>query len=272
VDNMRANDDKRANYEIQAISRAAAILELIEAGRGETSLNGLVRSSGLRKPTVFRLVRNLERIGLVERVPKADRYRLGLRCVELGQAYLQQIDFRREALPVLERLRDAHNETVHLAVLDEHLRVVYLEKLEGKHAIGIMMSAVGRSAPAYCTGLGKALLAARDDDPAGMLADRGELEQKTPNTIYDVDALRAELKCIRDRGYALDLEEHEIGVRCVGSTIAGADGAVLAALSIAGPAQRLPKSLLTGELAQATVKAAREIGRRLGAPPVGSER
>jgi DNA-binding IclR family transcriptional regulator len=261
-----------ANYEVQAITRAATILELIEMGRGDTALNTLVARSGLRKPTVFRIVRNLERIGLVERVPGSDRYRLGLRCIELGQAYLQQVDFRREALPVLERLRDAYNETVHLAVLDEHLRVVYLEKLEGKHAIGIMMSAVGRSAPAYCTGLGKALLAARDDDPARQLAAQGALEYKTPNTIFEPDKLRAELKRIRDRGYALDLEEHEAGVRCVSATIEGAEGSVVAALSIAGPAQRLPKSLLSGELAQATMKAAREISRRLGAPEPGSAR
>jgi DNA-binding IclR family transcriptional regulator len=264
--------DQGANYEVKAITRAAAVLELIQAGRGESSLNGLVTRSGLRKPTVFRMVRNLERIGLVERVPGTERYRLGLRCVELGQAYLEQVDFRREALPVLERLRDAYNETVHLAVLDEHLRVVYLEKLEGKHAIGIMMSAVGRSAPAYCTGLGKALLAARDDDPVGALSARGELAAKTRNTIHESGALRDELRRIRDRGYALDLEEHELGVRCVAATITGSDGSVVAALSIAGPAQRLPRSLLTGELAEASVTAAREISRRLGAPAAGSER
>lgn len=144
--------DQGANYEVQAITRAADILELIQAGRGETSLNGLVSGSGLHKPTVFRMVRNLERIGLVERVPGTERYRLGLRCVELGQAYLEQVDFRREALPVPERLRDAYNETVHLAVLDGHLRVVYLEKLEGKHAIGIMMSALDGARPPTAPG------------------------------------------------------------------------------------------------------------------------
>jgi DNA-binding IclR family transcriptional regulator len=258
--------DTHAAYEVQAITRAAKILELVEAGRGETELSTLVSGSGLTKPTVFRLVRNLERIGLVERVPGTDLYRLGLRCIELGQAYLQQVDTRTEALPVLERLRDAYNETVHLAVLDQHLRVVYLEKLDGNHAIGMMMSAVGKSAPAYCTGLGKALLAARDDDPAGQLAEKGELQYKTPNTICDVDALRAELQRIDKRGYSLDLEEHEPGVRCVAATIRGPDGSVLAALSIAGPSQRLPKSLLTGELARATKRAAAEISRRLGAP------
>jgi DNA-binding IclR family transcriptional regulator len=255
-----------ATYEVQAITRAASLLGLIQAQHAGTQFTTLVTASGLPKPTVLRLIRNLERIGLVERVPRTDRYRLGLRCIELGQAYLEQVDFRREALPVMERLRDTYNETVHLAVLDEHLRVIYLDKLNGTQAIGIMKSAVGKSAPAYCTGLGKALLGARDDDPAGRLASAGELVAKTPNTIWDLDDLRVELERIRERGYALDLEEHEPGVRCVAATINDADGKVVAALSIAGPAQRLSKSRLSGELAETTMRAADEIGRRLGAP------
>ena len=262
----------RASYEVQAITRAATILELIEVGNGQSSLSELASRAGLRKPTVYRLVRNLESIGLAERVPGTARYRLGLRCVELGQAYLEQVSFREEAMPVLRRLRDTCNEAVHLAVLDDRLRVIYLEKLESTHAVGIMMSAVGRSAPAYCTALGKALLAARDDDPAGVLAASGELKAKTPNTISDVESLRAELKLTRERGYALDLEEHELGVRCVGSAIVGPDGAAVAALSIAGPAQRLPKSLLAGDLARASMEAAREISRHLGAANPRSER
>lgn len=264
--------DQHASYEIQSITRAATLLALIGDGEGPSSLSELASRSDLRKPTVYRLLRNLERIGLAERIPGSSQFRLGVRCVELGQAYLKQISYRDEALPVLRRLRDTYNEAVHLAVLDERLRVVYLDKLESTQAIGIMMSAVGRSAPAYCTALGKALLAARDDDPAGLLAARGDLEPKTPNTICDVDALRAELERTRGRGYALDLEEHEVGVRCVGAAIVGSDGSAVAALSIAGPTQRLPRSLLDGELAQAAMTAAREISRRLGASGLDDER
>jgi DNA-binding IclR family transcriptional regulator len=252
-------------YEVRAITRAFDILALLEQGPGGVSLHELVQRSELSKPTVFRMLRNLEHGGLVERVAGTDSYRLGLRCVRLGQAYLSQVDFRREALPVLERLRDSYSETVHLAVLDGDLRVVYLEKLEGSHAVGVMMSAIGRSAPSYCTGLGKALLAARDDDPVATLEQRGELVPKTAYTIWEPDALRAELRTIRDRGYSLDLEEHEEGVRCIATTIRGADGQVLAALSIAGPADRMPEGLLTGDLAHAAVKAGKEISRRLGA-------
>jgi DNA-binding IclR family transcriptional regulator len=256
--------DATAPYEVRAISRAFEILGHVEDGPGGISLNELVRRSALTKPTVFRMVKNLEHVGLVARVPGTDTYQLGLRCIRLGQAYLQQTDFRREALPVMERLRDAFNETVHLAVLDERLRVVYLEKLGGSHAVGIMMSAVGGTAPSYCTGLGKALLAARDDDPVAILQERGELKRKTSTTIWRPDALRRELATIAERGYSLDLEEHEPGVRCVATTIRGANGDPIAALSVAGPVGRMPEDLLTGELAEAVVKAAREIGRRVG--------
>lgn len=253
-------------YEVRALTRAFAILELVQDSAGGITSHDVVAGGSLSKPTAFRMPRNLEHGELVERVPGTDAYRLGLRCVGLGQAYLQQVDFRRESLPVLERLRDSYKETVHLAVLDGNLRVVYLEKLEGAHAVGIMMSAVGRSAPSYCTGLGKALLAARDDDPTSVLQESWELQPKTPSTISPPDDLREEFRRIRARGYALDLGEHEPGVRCVAATIRGSSGEVVAALSIAGPAERMPEELLTGELARAAMQAAREISRRLGAP------
>lgn len=252
-------------YTVRAISRAAQVLELIQHSGVPLALNQVVKLSDLSKPTVFRMLRNLEDAGLVERVAGTDAYRLGLRCVALGQAYLEQADYRREALPILESLRDRCSETVHLAVLDTELRVVYVEKLEGTHAIGIMMSRVGRSAPSYCTGLGKALLSAVEDDPAARLAERGELVRKTDSTICDPQQLRRELAAIRERGFALDMEEHEPGVRCVAATVRDASGAVVAAISVAGPAQRMPRMLLTGELAEATVTAARDISRRLGA-------
>jgi DNA-binding IclR family transcriptional regulator len=252
-------------YTIRAVVRAAQLLEILRTADGSASLRELAVGSGLAKPSTFRLIRTLEQIGLVERLPGQDRYRLGVRCLELGQGYLEQIDFRREALPVMERLLAEFNETVHLGVLDDRLRVVYLEKLDSAHAVGLMMSRVGRTAPSYCTGLGKALLAAQDGDPVTVLAERGELQRFTKNTLCEPSALRTELARIRRRGYALDREEHEPGVRCVATVVAGPDGRAAAAISIAGPSQRMPKDLLEGDLAEAAIAAAREIGRRMGA-------
>jgi DNA-binding IclR family transcriptional regulator len=252
-------------YVIRAVVRATRLLELLRTSDGGASLGELASRSGLAKASVFRMLRTLEETGLVERAPDRDRYRLGVRCLELGQAYLEQTDLRREALPLLHELRSRFNETVHLGVLDDELRVVYLEKLESTHAVGIMMSRVGRTAPSFCTGLGKAMLAALDSDPVSVLDQRGALRRYTPGTITKPDALRTELGRIRKRGYSLDLEEHEPGVRCVGAPIVGPHGELAAGLSISGPAQRLPERLLRRELADAARAAAGEIGRRLGA-------
>jgi IclR family transcriptional regulator, KDG regulon repressor len=258
--------DGRDNYHgVRVVLRAAQLLDLLRRSDGGATLTELSQTSGIAKPTVFRILRTLKQTGLVERVPASDSYRLGVRCLELGQAYLEQTDLRREAKPVLQDLRDRFNETVHLAVLDDDLRVVYLEKLEGGQAIGIMMSRVGGTAPSFCTGLGKALLAYTPGDVVGRLDSSGQLVRHTKNTLAVPDDLRRELERIRERGYALDLEEHEKGVRCAAVAVPGPEGEVLAAISLAGPGQRLSERRLRTELAPAVMDAAAAIGVRLGA-------
>lgn len=256
-------DQPRGGYTIRAVVRAAKLLELLRAAEGGSTLQELSDESGLAKASVFRMLRTLEQLLLVERMPGTDRYRLGVCCLQLGQAYLEQTDLRREAIPAMQRLREEFNETVHLGVLDNDLRVVYLEQLEGRHAVGILTARVGRTAPPYCTAIGKALLASRLDDPTAVLEQKGVLHRWTENTIIDPDQLRAELRLTRERGYSIDREEHEVGVKCVGAPVAGPEGWV-AALSVAGPAHRMPDRLITTELAPAVIAAAREVGARLG--------
>jgi IclR family KDG regulon transcriptional repressor len=261
----RNADTARDGYVVRAVVRAVELLELIRTSEGgSASLQELAGRSNLAKASAFRMLRTLEETGLAERIPGSDRYRLGVRCLEFGQAYLEQTDLRRDALPVMQRLLAEFNETVHLGVLDDRLQVVYLEKLDSAHAVGIMMSRVGRTAPSYCTGIGKALLAEYDSDPVGLLLQHEELKRFTPQTRSDPKELRADLADIKKRGYSLDFEEHEAGVRCVAAAIPGSGGRTLAAISIAGPAQRMPEELMRGELAVAAMAAAREIGRRMG--------
>lgn len=252
------------SYRVRAVARAVDVLELLRTSNGGASLNALAGRSDLAKASIFRMIRTLEETGLVERIPDSDTYRLGVRCLELGQAYLEQTDLRREAMPTLQRLRQEFDETVHLSVLDDELRVVFLEKLETTHAVGLMSSRIGRTAPSYCTGSGKVLLAGLDGDPVAILETNGVLRRYTPNTVYEPDALRSELETIRKEGYALDLEEHELGVQCVACPIMGALGDVVAAVSVSGPAQRLPEQLLQGEFVEGVKAAAREISFRLG--------
>lgn len=264
-DGIRAKTSSGTNdYHVRAVVRAVDILELLRTSDAGASLNELAGRSDLAKASIFRMVRTLESTGLVERIPGSDTYRLGVRCLELGQAYLEQTDLRREALPTLHRLRQEFDETVHLSVLDDELRVVFLEKLNTTHALGLMSSRIGRTVPSYCTGSGKALLAELDYDPVEVLEANGVLKRYTPSTIYEPDALRSELEQIREQGYSLDLEEREPGVRCVACPIKVAGGSAVAAASVSGPTQRLPEQLLRGELADAVRAAAAEISTRLG--------
>lgn len=252
-------------YHVRAVERAVLILEVLRSAENSLPLKELAKRSELPKASVLRMLRTLESTGLVQRAPDRDLYRLGVRCLALGQAYLDQTDLRSEARPLLERLREEFDETIHLAVLDDELRVVYVEKLETVHAVGLMMSRVGRTVPSFCTGIGKVLLAGQRGDPVSILEAAGDLRAYTPSTILEPEALRKELATVRERGYSLDLEEHERGVRCVATPINGPDGEVIAALSIAGPSNRLSRHLLNGGLAEAAMSAARQISQRLGA-------
>jgi IclR family acetate operon transcriptional repressor len=252
-------------YVVRSIIRAADLLELVRSAEGEgISLRDLARQAGLPKPSVFRIMRTLESVSLVERISGSDRFKVGIRCFELGHAYLHQTSLKAEALPILKRLVAATRETVHLAVLDDEFRVVYLEKLDSPRAVGIMMSRVGGTAPAHCTGLGKAMLACLDDEGLRAMAERGLLKRYTRNTITDLEVLKAELDEIRGKGFALDREEHEVGVRCVAAWVARREGEPPAAISIAGPANRLPEGKLRGQLADRVVDASHELSHRLG--------
>lgn len=247
------------DYAVRSVLRAAGLLRLIAADRENATLAGLSKQSGLSKPTVFRLVRTLIEAGLVEVVPRESSFRLGPLCAVLGQAYLDQADALREARPILQALRDETGETVHFGVLDQDMRVLYQEKLESTHAIGVMKSRVGLTVPAHCTGIGKMLLAA-----TGLRPPAASLERFTTSTISDPGVLDAELETSRIRGYALDLQEHELGVYCVSVPVFDSTGAAVGALSVAGPGDRMPRERLEGELLRASLSAAGAVSVRLG--------
>lgn len=249
-------------YNIRVLDRAVQILTLLSDGRPRT-LTEISEEIGFSNSTTFRLLVTLANHHLVERDPKDGRYRLGLRCLELARAYHDSSDLRRIALPELEKLRDETGETVHLAVLDE-MEVVYLEKLHGHHAIGLMSSRVGARLPAYCTGLGKALLAyANPEEVRNHFAQRG-LHPFTSETITNITALMNHLEQVRSSGYALDRGEHEAEVRCVAAPIFDADGKVIAAISVSGPASRMDPIEANHALIERTLQAAQTISAKLG--------
>lgn len=260
---MKQAGEREGRYNIRVLDRAIQILSVLSDGELH-SLTDLSEKVKLSSSTTFRILSNLYYHNYVERDEQSGAYKLGLACLELARAYSESNDLRLTALPELEALRDDTKETVHLAVLDRN-QVVYLDKLPGLHAIGIMSSQIGRRAPAYCTGLGKVLLAHQPDRQSirEYFEKRG-LYRFTDATIQSVDELMVELDEIKQRGYAFDLGEHELEVRCVAAPIFDINGRAVAAISISGPSSRLDPLERNQEIIDKTVRTARMISAKLG--------
>lgn len=249
-------------YRIQAIERACAILSAFSTEQPELGVTELAEALDLHKSTVHRFLVNLERAGMVERLPRSGRYRLGLRLFELGSLVIQQMNLWDEALPFLEALVRDSGETGHLAVLDGG-EAIYVERVETRRALRIP-SAMGRGYPVHATSLGKALLAQQTEERTKeIIAEKG-LAAFTKNTITDPAALFAELDRVREQGFAIDDEEYDEGLRCIGSPIMDHTGHVVAALGIGGPVTRVTPERVP-ELAALVRAAAKGLSRRLGA-------
>jgi IclR family KDG regulon transcriptional repressor len=213
------------------------------------------------------LLATLQARGYVEQSPENGRYRLGPACLGPSSVYLAQADMRRRLTPLMVALRNDCGETVHLASLDrKHMEVVYLEKLEGLLPIGLMGSRVGGRSPAYCTGLGKAMLAHEPPEAAEAFYEARGLPAHTPQTITSWEVLSHELAEIRRRGYALDNTEHEPDVRCVAAPVWNHRHEVAGAISVAGPAERIEKLIAEKALIDTVRAVAARASELMGCP------
>lgn len=245
--------DDRAAID-KAISLLLSFGDQASTGVGVSELS---RRAGMSKSTAFRLLGLLERNEVVERVGR--NYRLGTRLHELGSNVYApgHARIRDLLIPYLTDLYSLTSETVHLAVL-HGTDVVYLAKLYG-HRPAPAPSRIGGRLPAYCTAVGKVLLA-YDSDAAAEVLSR-ELPRYTPQTIADGDALAAELERIREEGIAFDNGEARPGLSCVAAPIMGPGGRPVAALSVAGPAERMDARLQAPALRRVAAAAAQELAR-----------
>jgi IclR family transcriptional regulator, KDG regulon repressor len=211
------------------------------------------------KSTVHRLLATMLELRVVEQTDDG-RYAIGLRLFEIGSRAAVRVSLRDVAIVELRDLSGRLGETSHVGVLDGD-EVVYVEKVESEASIR-MSSRVGRRNPLHCTGIGKALLAFQGDAEIDAACAR-ELEARTEHTITDPKKLRKELTLTRERGFSIDDEEVELGLRCVGAPVLGDDGRPVAAISIAGPAARMEveKCVAIGpDLAEAAGRIARGLG------------
>lgn len=248
-------------YLINSVLRAARVLECFSRERPALTNAQLARELGLSKSTLTRLLYSLERAGFVDRSQRTGEYRLTAKLYRLGSIYIGNLNLLSEAKPVLRDLAQLTGETVHLGILDQD-QVLYVDKIDGSHSIG-MRSRLGTRAPAYCTAMGKVLLAGLEERELADYLGRAELTPRTANTITDPEELTRHLRLVRRLGYGLDEVEHEDGVKCVAGPVRDASGRMAGAISVSAPAFRL--SLEKEEVViKAVAAAARELSQRLG--------
>lgn len=221
---------------VQSVHRALDVLEALAAAGGTASLTDLAAACGLPAPTLHRLATTLAGRGYLRQEPDR-RYSLGSRLVPLGTDAHALLGER--ALPVLRGLAELTGESANLAVLTQG-RAEYVAQVPGRHTMRTFTE-VGNRVALHCTGVGKALLAALPPARAARLIGTGPLEARTAETLTDPAAVRAEVALTRDRGYALDEGEMEVGVRCVA---VGMPGIAPMAVSVSGPAARMTDDLI----------------------------
>ena len=220
---------------VQSVERVFELLELIADAGGEVMLSELSSSTALPLPTIHRLLRTLVTLGYVRQLPNR-RYSLGPRLIRLGEGANKQLGVL--ARPQLKSLVDRLGETANMAVLDADM-IVYVAQVPSRHSMR-MFTEVGRRAHAHSTGVGKAILAQLDDATVRGIISRTGLPAATPKSIGDIDTLLRDLEQIRQRGYAVDEEEQEIGVRCFATAVANAPTPM--AVSVSGPVSRVDEA------------------------------
>jgi len=241
---------------IQVLDRMAMLLDAMARYAEPASLKYLSADTGLHPSTAHRILSALAEHGYVERVPPAS-WQLGSKLLQLGHRVRSGSDVRREARPVMDWLRDEIGESVNLTLRSGD-DVIYVERATPARAIRVEQ-VIGSRAPLHVTAVGKLMLAEEGESYIRSYSARSGLTSYTRNTLAEVDALLAEAAADAHQGYALDNEEAELGVGCIGALIRDASGKVVAGLSVSAPIERRQAAWIP-----LVMEAARRISRKLG--------
>ena len=250
-------EDRESKSSIQVIERMMRLLEVLARHAQPVGLKQLAQGTGLHPSTAHRILNALMSGRMVERVDQGN-YRLGIRFLELGNLVKSRISVREHALPFMRELHAATGEAVNLSVRRDD-EIVYVERTSSGRALMRVVNIVGARAPLHSTAVGKLFLL--EDGPEGLrlYAQRTRLPQFTRNTLTSVGALEKEMERIRRNGFAVDNEEAELGVRCIGAGVRDDGGALVAGLSVSAPAERM-RATWSGLVKETAEKISRAIG------------
>ncbi|WP_413735793.1 IclR family transcriptional regulator [Sodalis sp. RH21] len=246
---------------IQSVERALRILDLFDEHATELKITDISIKMGMHKSTLHSLLKTLQVQGYIDQNPENGKYRLGMKLVERGNLVVNSIDIRQKARSFLLDLSIKTGQTTHLGILDGK-EGVYIDKVEGKMAV-ISYSRIGRRLPVHSTAIGKVLLSFMPAGEIQALLENYQYTRQTPNSITDEARLLAELNEVRARGYALDNQENEQGVKCVSVPIWNVERRVIAAISISTLVARTSEAEFSQYITLLT-QAGRELSQQLG--------
>jgi len=254
----------------QSLERGLAMLSAFKPATPELGISDLARALGLTRSTSHRYAATLARLGYLQQNPQTRKYRLGPRVLDLGFSAINSMELRQISAPHLQQLSDETGRTVNMAILDG-VDIVYIDRCrtsqQGQREIDLDLH-VGSRLPAYCTSMGKVLMAFLPAEELAALIDRVQFADRGPNTISTKGALAAELERVRERGVGVNNEELAYGLRSIAVPVWGSGGRVVAAINVAVHRSAGSIEELADRLSPSLRHAAAEISARLGYRPV----
>jgi IclR family transcriptional regulator, pca regulon regulatory protein len=250
----------------QSLQRGLAILSSFHSGRPLLGVSELGRDVGLSRSTTHRYVSTLVALGYLQQDPSTKKYRLGPRVLDLGFSALDSMELREVAGPHLRELSDVTGYTVNMAILDD-LDIVYVDRCRssqaGQREIDLNLH-VGARLPAYCTSLGKVLLAYLPEDVRGQRLAKIDFARRGPNTITSKQALAAELGRVREQGYAINNEELAYGLRSIAAPVLSREGNAAGAINLAVHSSMVSSADMGARFGPVLMRTAADISARLG--------
>jgi IclR family KDG regulon transcriptional repressor len=253
---------EKDTYTIRSIHNALNLLEEFKGNRDELGVTELSKRLNLHKNRVFRILATLEAKGYIEQNKATENYRLGLKSLELGQTFIKQLGLVRQAKPFLREIVKQCNEMACIGTIRQG-SAIYLDVEEPNQMVKVA-DRVGWRLPIHCTAIGKAQIAFVSEEELEKLGVLDNMDKFTENTIVDKVEFIKHIKEVAKQGYAVDNEEHNLGVRCVGVPLKDYTGRVVGGISVSGPSFRMTDEVLKRKIIPVVKQAGRNVSKRLG--------
>ena len=253
---------KEASYVIKTVDKALDLLEQFNRNKDELGVTELSNRLNLHKNNVFRLLATLETKGYIEQDKATENYRLGVKSLELGQTFIKQFGLVRPLKPFLKEIVKECNEMAYIGIIRQN-SVICLDVEESNQTVKVT-NHVGLRLPIHCTAIGKAQIAYATEEELEKLGILDNMKRFTPNTIINKVEFIKHIKEVAKRGYALDNEEYNPGVKCVAVPIRDYTGRVVGGISVPGPSFRMTDEVLKGGIIPAVKAAGDKVSKRLG--------